>query len=111
MQTIITQDGICLNYRYIREIGIYDAEDDDKKYFCLISGKNEKGEDVPFAAYSTPEEGESAFKKLTNAFIAGREVFSFEDEENTKIVNELKENAEPEKPSYRNRFIEKEKDR
>ena len=51
MQTIITQSGLILNYRYIREIGIYDAEDDDGLYYSLISGKNEKGEDVQLAAY------------------------------------------------------------
>lgn len=105
--TIITQSGLILNYRFIREIGIYDAEDDDKKYFCLISGKNDKGEDIQIAAYSTPEEGDSAFNKLTKAFITGREVFSFADE--AEIVKERKEKAEPEKTGYKNRFVDKDR--
>ena len=44
--TIITQTGLILNYRFIREIGLYDAEDDNRCYFCLISAKNDKGEDM-----------------------------------------------------------------
>lgn len=107
MQTIITQSGFILNYRYIREIGIYDAEDDDGLYYSLISGKNEKGEDVQLAAYSTPEEGDSAFNKLTNAFVTGKEVFSFAEE--TVISKERIENTEPAKTGYKNRFISKDR--
>ena len=105
--TIITQSGLILNYRYIREIGIYDAEDDDGLYYSLISGKNEKGEDVQFAVYSTPEEGDQAFYKLTNAFVTGREVFSFADGE--EIAKEQREKAELEKTGYKNRFISKDR--
>lgn len=108
--TIITQDGLILNYRYIREIGIYDAEDDDKSYFCLISAKNEKGEEFNLAVYSTSDEGEGAYGKLIAAFKSGAEVFSFAADEPIAL-RERTDSAkpEPEKPSYKNRFVEKDR--
>lgn len=104
--TIITQTGLILNYRFIREIGLYDAEDDNRCYFCLISAKNDKGEDITLAAYSTSDEGEIAYSRLTEAFQNGREVFSF-DEVDLRAQKKEPDKSEPEKSSYRNRFIEK----
>jgi len=108
--TIITQEGLVLNYRYIREIGIFDAEDKDKNYFCLISAKNEKGEDFNLAAYSTSDEGESAYNRLIAAFKSKAEVFSFEADEPI-VLREHTDTAKSgsEKSSYKNRFIDKDR--
>ena len=38
--TIITQDGRILNYQFIREIALYDAQDEDGSYVCLTYGRN-----------------------------------------------------------------------
>ena len=109
--TIITQDGIILNFHYIRKIGMYDTEDESKKYFCLISAENEKSEEIPLALYETSDEGEYVYDRLVEAFRSGCEVFSFILDEPVAL-KELKENkakSEPEKPSYKNRFIDKDR--
>ncbi len=109
--TIITQDGKILNFQYIREIALYDAEDEDGSYICLISAKNDKNEDINIAGYETADEGEVTYRLFINAIAAGKEVFSFA-ENNSVIVkehDEKKEKAEPEKPSYKKRFIEKDR--
>lgn len=110
--TIISQDGLILNYRYIREIGLYDAKDDDNSYFCLISAKNEKGEELALAAYPTSDEGESAYDKLVKAFMNSADVFSFVTDEPVMLKEQTispDNKAEPEKSSYKNRFIEKDR--
>lgn len=110
--TIITQEGLIINYRYIHEIGLYDAKDDDNSYFCLISAKNEKGEELPLAAYPTSDEGEAAYDKLVNAFMRNAFVFSFAMEEPVMVKEQPvshESKAEPDKSSYKNRFIEKDR--
>lgn len=110
--TIITQNGQILNYRYIREIGLYDAKDDDNNYFCLISAKNEKGEELDLAAYPTSDEGEAAYDKLVNAFMRDAFVFSFATEEPIMLKEEAvspENKTEPDKSSYKKRFIEKDR--
>lgn len=108
---IITQDERVLNYQYIREIALYDAQDEDGSYICLISAKNDKGEDINIAGYTNADEGEVTYRLFINAIAAGKEIFSFA-ENNSVIVkehDEKKEKAEPEKPSYKNRFIDKDR--
>jgi hypothetical protein len=109
--TIITQDGRILNYQFIREIALYDAQDEDGSYVCLISAKNDKGEDINLAGYATSDEGETTYQLLQNAFLAERAVFSFAD--NSSVIvkehDEKKDKNEPEKPSYKNRFIDKDR--
>ena len=108
--TIITQTGIILNYRYIREIGLYDAEDETKNYFCVISAKNDKDEEITLAAFSTSDEGELLYENLLNALSTGKNVFSFSEEQTMSFYEqESKPEKEPERPSYKNRFIEKER--
>lgn len=109
--TIITQDGKILNFQYIREIALYDAEDEYGSYICLISAKNDKNEDINIAGYETADEGETTYRLLQNAFIRGNEVFSFADNNPVTVRehDEKKEKTEPEKPSYKNRFIEKDR--
>lgn len=110
--TIITQNGLILNYRYIREIGLYDAKDDDNSYFCIISAKNERGEELNLAVYPTSDEGEAAYDKFIDAFMKNAFVFSFamEDPVMLKEQTVLSESkAEPDKSSYKNRFIGKDR--
>lgn len=110
--TIITQSGLILNYRFIREIGLYDAEDDSKSYFSLISAKNDKGEEISLAAFPTVEEGENAYNKLVIALLNGYPVFSLAQTEPTVQQNQKETSVKPEqpdKPSYKNRFIEKDR--
>lgn len=110
--TIITQNGLILNYRYIREIGLYDARDDDNSYFCLISAKNERGEEHNLAVYATSDEGEAAYDKLIDAFMKDAFVFSFATDEPVMLKEQTvspENKAENDKSSYKNRFIEKDR--
>lgn len=110
--TIITQNGQIINYRYIREIGLYDAKDDDGNYFCLISAKNEKDEELDLAAYPSSDEGEIAYDKLVTAFMSNAFAFSFAMEEPVMLKEESvssENKAEPDKSSYKKRFIEKDR--
>lgn len=120
MQTIITQDGRILNYQYLREIALYDAKDKKGNLVYLISAKNgarltsdEENDDINLAVYKNSGEGEKAYQKLITAFTTGREIYSFADDTPVSVLehDETSEKTEPEKPSYKNRFINKDKDR
>lgn len=110
--TIITQNGLILNYRYIREIGLYDAKDDDNSYFCLISAKNDRGEDLNLAAYPTSDEGEAAYSKFIDAFMKNAFAFSFAMDDPVMMKEQIvlpESKTEPDKSSYKKRFIEKDR--
>ena len=109
--TIVTQDNLSLNYRFIKSIGIYDAELVENGEHCVIISAHYESskDDIDIAAYSSEIEAETAYASFQNALRNNAGIFVFPNE-SSLTKNDVVEQPNSNNPGYKNRFVNKDED-
>lgn len=104
--TIITQDGIIVNYKHVKTISMFDGEGDNGEKLSFISALMSDSSELYLAAYDSEEAMENEYNRLIKGIRSDVPLFIFDDEEVSNKPESVKEITE-EIPRYKNRFIEK----